>query len=197
MNWPEQNCAYQKNLTSGRLRSLDSSLKYASVKAILSQGGAKMKYQWLKDYKELEEHLIYLKWNLNKSKLELIRWVEGDLQGIKLAKESRAAKLEEQIAFIENEINETTTKMEEAIDIIDSFEDLNSTIVQLKYIEGMRLEDIAEEIGYSASYVRQRHAEIAKMLDFLESYERRSTERRAMQVETEHSNDELLAKDFH
>nr|DAD98789.1 MAG TPA: Protein of unknown function (DUF722) [Siphoviridae sp. ctINK4] len=156
-----------------------------------------MKYQWLKDYKELEEHLIYLKWNLNKSKLELIRWVEGDLQGIKLAKESRAAKLEELIAFIENEINETTTKMEEAIDIIDSFEDLNSTIVRLKYIEGMRLEDIAEEIGYSASYVRQRHAEIAKMLDFLESYERRSTERRAMQVETEHSNDELLAKDFH
>ena len=197
MNWPEQNCAYQKNLTSGRSRSLDSSLKYASVKAILSQGGAKMKYQWLKDYKELEEHSIYLKWNLNKSKLELIRWVEGDLQGIKLAKESRAAKLEEQIAFIENEINETTTKMEEAIDIIDSFEDLNSTIVRLKYIEGMKLDDIAEVTSYSASYIKKKHAEIAKMLDFLESYERRSTERRAMQIETEHSNDELLAKDFH
>ena len=56
-----------------------------------------MQFGWLKDYKRLEEHLIYLKWNLNKSKLELIRWVEGDLVNVRLEKNSRSSYLEENI----------------------------------------------------------------------------------------------------
>ncbi len=45
-----------------------------------------MRFQWLKDYQDLEEQLLYLKWNLNKSKLELIRWTTGDLSKVRIEK---------------------------------------------------------------------------------------------------------------
>lgn len=53
-----------------------------------------MKYQWLKDYKQLEQQIEYLKWNLNRSELELARWIKGDLVNIKLEKNSRSSNLE-------------------------------------------------------------------------------------------------------
>ncbi len=45
-----------------------------------------MRFQWLRDYQDLEEQLLYLKWNLNKSKLELIRWTTGDLSKVRIEK---------------------------------------------------------------------------------------------------------------
>ncbi|OZS36919.1 hypothetical protein CG820_08320, partial [Enterococcus faecium] len=64
-----------------------------------------MRFQWLKDYQELDEQILYLKWNLNKSKLELNRWVNGDLADVRIEKNSRSASLEENIQKIENEID--------------------------------------------------------------------------------------------
>ena len=47
----------------------------------------------------------------------------------------------------------------------------------MKYVDQMSLEDIAEFVGYSSSYVRQRHAEIRKTLNFLDEYEHRQADR--------------------
>ena len=63
-----------------------------------------MRFQWLKDYQELENQILYLKWNLSKSRLELSRWMFGDLSNVRLEKNSRSSSLEENIAKIENEI---------------------------------------------------------------------------------------------
>ena len=123
--------------------------------------GDVVRFQWLKDYQELEDQLLYLRWNLNKSKLELDRWVSGDLSNVRLEKNSRSASLEESIVKMEQEISSLEAQKKEMLTIINSF----------KGIDGYSLEGIAEELGYSSSYVRQRHAEIKKTLSFLDHYE--------------------------
>ncbi|EMF0155434.1 hypothetical protein I4L77_000564 [Enterococcus faecium] len=130
-----------------------------------------MRFQWLKDYQELDEQILYLKWNLNKSKLELNRWVNGDLADVRIEKNSRSSMLEENIQKIENEIEILEEQRQEMLAIINSFKGIDNEIIRKKYVEGCSLEIIAEEIGYSASYVRQRHADIRKTLDFLDEYE--------------------------
>lgn len=130
-----------------------------------------MRFQWLEDYQNLEAHLVYLKWNLNKSKLELARWVEGDLTHVRLVKNSRASNLEIIIEKMEREIELLEKQKIEVKQLHSSFKGLDNTIVRLKYVEGLTLEKIAEELGYSASYIRQRHAEIRKTLEFLNHFQ--------------------------
>ncbi|MGG5369515.1 sigma factor-like helix-turn-helix DNA-binding protein [Enterococcus sp. AZ196] len=150
-----------------------------------------MKFQWLKDYQELSEQLTYLKWNLNKSKLELIRWVDGDLSKIKLKKNSRAASLEDKIRIIGDEITLLEDQMKEAYDIFESFDNIDSQILRLKYIDHCTLDEIAEELGYSHSYIRKRHADISKSIKFLENYQDKKQERLERENEIEYYQDEL------
>ncbi|HAP4499341.1 TPA: sigma-70 family RNA polymerase sigma factor, partial [Enterococcus faecalis] len=35
-----------------------------------------------------------------------------------------------------------------------------------KYVEGLTLESIADETGYSYSYIKSKHAEIMRMVQF-------------------------------
>lgn len=136
-----------------------------------------MRFQWLKDYQELDEQILYLKWNLNKSKLELSRWVYGDLSDVKLDKNSRSSRLEENITKIECEICTLQSEQTELLELIKSFKGIDNEIVKLKYIDDMTVEDIADEIGYSISYVRKRYTEINKTLDFVADYEERKQDR--------------------
>ncbi|NKC66770.1 hypothetical protein [Vagococcus fluvialis] len=127
-----------------------------------------MKYQWLKDYKTIEEQIEYLKWNLNRSELELIRWVEGDLVDVKLEKNSRASNLENDIEKLKTEIERLEQNKKEIVELVNTFEGVESKIIKRRYIDGMKLEDIADEIGYSDSYVRKKHTEIKKIMKYLD-----------------------------
>ncbi|EMF0460704.1 hypothetical protein ACJZQ8_000243 [Enterococcus hirae] len=147
-----------------------------------------MRFQWLKDYQELEEQILYLKWNLNKSKLELSRWVYGDLADVRIEKNSRSSMLEENIQKIENEIEILEEQRKEMLAIINSFKGIDNEIIRKKYVEGCSLEIIAEEIGYSASYVRQRHADIRKTLNFLDEYEMNKIDRQNKLNEIDYYN---------
>ena len=40
----------------------------------------------------------------------------------------------------------------------------------MKYINGMTLEQIAEELNYSVSHIRKRHAELMRTIKFVEKY---------------------------
>lgn len=130
-----------------------------------------MRFQWLKDYKEIEGQIEYLKWNLNRSELELIRWVEGDLVNVKLEKNSRSSNLENDIEKLKSEIERLEQNKKEVIQFIETFEGVENQIIKLKYIDGHTLEEIAEEIGYSASYVRKKHSEIKNLINFINKYE--------------------------
>ncbi|MGX7025853.1 hypothetical protein [Vagococcus hydrophili] len=136
-----------------------------------------MRFQWLKDYQELEEQILYLRWNLNKSNLELARWKGGDLSDVRLEKNSRASSLEEKIDKIHNEIELLEKEEIELLHLVDSFKGVDNQIVKMKYVDDIPLEDVAEKIGYSISYVRKRHTEIKKTLSFLDEYEERRLDR--------------------
>ncbi|MFR3686565.1 MAG: hypothetical protein ACLTXM_16200 [Enterococcus sp.] len=129
-----------------------------------------MRFQWLKDFEEIDEHILYLKWNLNKSKLELERWTDGDLANVKLEKNSRGSNLEEKISQIEREIECLINQKDEMKLIVDSFKGLDNQIMNYKYIKGMTLEMISEKTGYSVSYIQKKHAELRKSVDYLDAY---------------------------
>ncbi|MFZ4869288.1 hypothetical protein ACOYX3_13920 [Enterococcus entomosocium] len=145
-----------------------------------------MRFQWLKNYQDLEEQILFMKWNLNKSRLELDRWVNGDLANVRLEKNSRSSSLEENIRIIENELELLEKEKIELMELIDSFSGADNQIVKLKYIEDMDVYDIADETGYSVSYIRKRHTEIRKTLSFVDEYESRREERLKKQEEMDY-----------
>lgn len=130
-----------------------------------------LRFEWLKNYQDLEDQILFLRWNLNKSKLELERWISGDLAKIRIEKNSRSSNLEENIATIEKELEILADQKEELLKIIRTFKGLENEIVRLKYIEDCSLEEIAEKTGYSESYIRKKHSEIRSILTFLDDYE--------------------------
>ncbi len=148
-----------------------------------------MRFQWLKDFQDLQDQILYLKWNLNKSKLELNRWICGDLSDVRLEENSRSSSLEESIQLIEQEIEVLEVQSKEMLAIIESFKGIENQIVRLKYIDGLNLDQIAEEIGYSASYTRKKHADIRGKLDFLDEYEAQECQRLDKISEIEYYNE--------
>lgn len=128
------------------------------------------KFQWLKDYQEIEERIAYLEDNLSRSKSELARWVNGDLAKYKLTAESDGARLEEKIEVIEIELAHKMNDLNKLKSTVSKFKGLEQKIVFGKYIEGKTLEVIAEELSYSPQYIYNRHAQLKKMVAFAEIY---------------------------
>lgn len=127
-------------------------------------------FDWLLEYKKLEESIAFITWNLNKTRLELIRWEEGDLKDLKLTRESKGANVEEAIERLEFELKEKEKLKESLLELINSFEGLDTKIIKMKYIDGMTLEAIAEETNYSAGYIRRKHTELKKAINFLDEW---------------------------
>ena len=128
------------------------------------------KFRWLKDYRELENEISYLEFNLERTKKELRRYIEGDLVNVKLTPESHGAKLEEIIDGIEWELAHKLNDLFDLKKIVSTFSGLEHQIIKGKYVEGKTLEKIAEDVGYSASYIKRRHAEIGRTIHFLEIF---------------------------
>ena len=127
-------------------------------------------YEWLKDYQRLGDEIIYLEHNLIRSQNELKRWVHGDLAGIKLTAESEGAKLEYRIEAIEYELAHKINDLYDMQKIMKAFKGLDNNIIFKKYVEGKTLELIAEEVGYSASHIKKRHAEIMRTIKVVKEY---------------------------
>ncbi len=126
--------------------------------------------KWLQDYQRLEDEITYLEHNLIRSKNELKRWVHGDLAKYKLTPESHGAKLEELIEVIEYELAHKMNDLYNMQKIMKAFKGLESNIIYKKYVEGKTLERIAVEVGYSASYVKKRHAEVVRAVKVVKEY---------------------------
>lgn len=134
-------------------------------------------FEWLKTYQQLEDHILFLKWNLNKSKLELARWIDGDLSNVHIEKGSRSSFLENDIEKMEEDLKSIEEDKVELINLINTFKGIDHKILKLKYIDGLNLEQIAEEVGYSPSHIRKKHADIRGKLDFLEDYQAKNADR--------------------
>lgn len=125
-------------------------------------------FDWLKDYQKLEEDIEYLDYNLDKTKAELKRWVSGDLREVRLTAESEGAKVEGRIEAIEYELAHKMNDMYNLKRLISKFRGLDNKILKMKYVDGMTLEQIAEEISYSSSHIKKKHAEIIRLIKFVE-----------------------------
>lgn len=125
--------------------------------------------QWLFDYYEILEHMDYLEQELGESKRELKRWVDGDLQGVKLTAESRSSGLEKNIKFLEDELVHQQEKLAGLLYIVKGFEDAESQVIFKKYVERKTLERAAEELDYSFGHVKRVHAKVAKRIRVYEA----------------------------
>lgn len=125
-------------------------------------------YEWLKDYRKLEDEIAYLEFNLERSENELRRWTSGDLFGIKLTAESNGAKLEEIIEKLQIEITHKKLELEKLVGLIGTFRGLENNILYKKYVEGKTLISIADEIGMSPNYIYNKHAQLMRMIKFVD-----------------------------
>lgn len=123
-------------------------------------------FNWLKVYQELEQDIAYLDYNLDKTKAELKRWVSGDLREVRLTAESEGAKVEERIEAIEYELAHKMNDMYKLKKLINTFKGLEHKIAYLKYVEGMTLEKIAEELNYSPQYIYNKHAAMRDKVEY-------------------------------
>ncbi len=126
-------------------------------------------FNWLKIYQELEGEIEYMEFDLQRSKRELKRWISGDLQDVRLTAESEGAKVEERIAAIEYELAHKMNDMWDLNKLIYKFEGLDHQILKLKYVDGLTLANIASELNYNPDYIRRRHAEVMKVVKFVDT----------------------------
>lgn len=125
-------------------------------------------FKWLKDYQKLEEEIAYLEYNLEQTEAELKRWISGDLCDVRLTSDSQGAKVEDIIEKIKNELSIKQEQMRNLVNLISKFKGLENQIIKKKYIDGMTLEEVAENMNYSASYIYKKHAEIIRRIKFAE-----------------------------
>jgi RNA polymerase sigma factor (sigma-70 family) len=127
-------------------------------------------YDWLRDYQKLEEEITYLEFNLEQTERELKRWVDGDLEGIKLQYDSLGAKVEVNIERIKKELEIKVNQKDKLVKLVETFRGIDNKILKLKYVDGMTLEQIAEHLSYSSSHVKKKHAELVRTIKFVEEY---------------------------
>lgn len=125
-------------------------------------------YDWLKDYHKIIEELAYLEYNLEATERELKRWIEGDLSKVRLEADSQGSKVEEAIEQIKSDIKFKKEQLASLLTLVESFKGLDNKILKMKYVDGMTLDNISIELGYSSSYIYKRHAEMIRMIKFAE-----------------------------
>lgn len=125
-------------------------------------------YQWLTKYQTLQRAIDYLEFEIDDYESELKRWVSGDLYNVKIVKGSSGSKLEDIINDKKQELDVLAQRKQKLLNFIYKFDDLDSQILIKKYIEGKKLNIIAEEIGYSEGYVYQLHASLIKTVNLID-----------------------------
>lgn len=127
---------------------------------------------WINNYWQLEEEINEIEWDIKRSQLELKRWEErGDL----FERNSFQTSFENQqrvthsIQSLKDLLEEKKKLKVELMDLINNFKGLDNKIIKMKYLDGMKLEEVAEQLNYSISHVKKRHAELMRIAKFAES----------------------------
>ncbi|MGM0189676.1 sigma-70 family RNA polymerase sigma factor [Enterococcus sp. AZ147] len=121
----------------------------------------------------IDQELYELQLALNLNEKELHRWQnysnnDGDLAKHQtfLTALQKQARLKEVIESLATREEELKKQRQDIIETIEKFQGLDQRILKMKYVEGLTLESVAEETGYTYQYIRSRHADIMKMIRF-------------------------------
>ncbi|KRL56658.1 hypothetical protein [Furfurilactobacillus rossiae] len=126
------------------------------------------RFEWLQEYRQLCHDIGFIEWDIRKSKAELSRWeIGGDLER---HGESTSRDIEGEIARLEKERQQRIDLKDSLLELVQSFDGIDEKIMYKKYVDGETLEQIAEDLNYNISYIRQKHAELHKRLDWLDKW---------------------------
>ncbi|EIY5975320.1 sigma-70 family RNA polymerase sigma factor [Enterococcus faecalis] len=130
-------------------------------------------YDWVNSLIAIDNELFELKLSIELNEKELFRWSNfSDSDGDLAKHQTFLTSLEKQshlkgvIKELNQRVEQLEKEREEIIELIDKFSGLNQKILKLKYVEGLTLESIAEELNYSYSYIKSKHAEIMRIVNF-------------------------------
>ncbi|WP_270290192.1 sigma-70 family RNA polymerase sigma factor [Enterococcus casseliflavus] len=130
-------------------------------------------YEWVTTLIDIDKELYELQLALDLNEKELHRWQNYSNNDGDLAKHhtfltalQKQARLKEVIESLGTREEELRKQRQDIIDTIEKFQGLDQRILKMKYVEGMTLESVAEETGYTYQYIRSRHADIMKMIRF-------------------------------
>ena len=74
--------------------------------------------------------------------------------------------MKEEIIDLNQRIERLEKERDEIIGMVDRFQGLDQKILKMKYIDGLTLEAIAGETGYTHQYIKNKHAELMRMIRF-------------------------------
>lgn len=75
-------------------------------------------------------------------------------------------KIIDEINFINKRIETLESRQDKIISLINKFTGLEYQILKHKYIEGLTLQQVAATLGYSEQYIRNKHSEIVRIINF-------------------------------
>lgn len=130
-------------------------------------------YEWVTSLIAIDQELFEIRLSLDLNENELYRWQNYSNEDGDLAKHQtfltalqKQARLKEVIESLATREEQLKKQRQDIIDTIEKFQGLDQRILKMKYVDGMKLESIAEETGYTYQYIRSRHAYIMKMIRF-------------------------------
>jgi len=130
-------------------------------------------YEWVTSLIAIDQELFEIRLSLDLNENELYRWQNYSNEDGDLAKHQtfltalqKQARLKEVIESLATREEQLKKQRQDIIDTIEKFQGLDQRILKMKYVDGMKLESIAEETGYTYQYIRSRHADIMKMIRF-------------------------------
>ncbi|PRT07957.1 transcriptional regulator [Bacillus wiedmannii] len=120
----------------------------------------------LKNHQILEEEITYLEYKLNRIHAELKRqskWGK-DILSIDTGNEETEKIMDQ----LKKKLTFKKEQLQQLVDILSNFKNLEQQILKLKYIDGMTLEGIGAKLNYSTHYIKVKHAEIMRRIKFAE-----------------------------
>ncbi|MGF2057302.1 sigma-70 family RNA polymerase sigma factor [Enterococcus innesii] len=130
-------------------------------------------YEWVNTLIAIDIELEELEISITLSSNELERWENYSFKDGDLAKQQtfltalqKQTRLKEVISSLVSRQEQLEQQRKEIVDTIEKFRGLEQRILKMKYVEGMKLEAIAEETGYSYQYIKNKHAELMRIIRF-------------------------------
>jgi len=86
-----------------------------------------------------------------------------------LSRVRQVDRIREELEELNERIERIERQKNKVLELIDRFEGIEHKILRKKYIDDMTLQEIAYDLGYSEQYIRKKHAECIKRIDFINS----------------------------
>lgn len=131
-------------------------------------------FEWLELYQNLDMQQQALEIKKDICIEEMERWHSISYARADLGKKHDFHSRLQQVSRIEEELeelNERIKKLEEqkerVLSLLDRFQGIEHKILRKKYVDGLTLQEIAYDLGYSEQYIRKKHAECIKRIKFI------------------------------